>query len=90
MEISKEMIVKQNRVPMWVRIKVKQKKNVMSNKTKQNMCLLEPAKTWSNEYASYLPRKNKLCYFKREVLKHNEMNHKKNMAIFFKHDTSFI
>lgn len=52
------------------------------NKNK-NMCLLEPAKTWSNEYAITCPeKKNKLCYFKRDMLKHNEMNHKKNMAIF--------
>lgn len=34
-------------------------------------------------------KKNKLCYLKREVLKHNEMNCKKNMVIFFKHDNFF-
>ena len=34
-------------------------------------------------------KKNKLCYLKREVLKHKEMNCKKNMVIFFKHDNFF-
>ena len=31
------------------------------------VCLLEPAKTWSHECASYLPRKNKLLFKKRSA-----------------------